>query len=288
MYMNFGVHMKGGVITERDANLCTVRIRLPAGIFSVDQMRGISRIAKKYGKGFVHCTSRQTIEIPHIDPSKLKALDKALAKNGTPIGSEKDEIVNVIACPGTERCKFANIDTAHLARRIDEKLFGKEMPVKIRIALSGCPNACTSPMLNEIGIIGRVHPLRIEGQCTGCGTCVEYCKENAIIIRNGISELNEDKCVQCGVCVQSCPFDLLKAEPRHYLILVGGRRGRHPHIARELITVEDEDNVIRVIEKIVDWVYRRAWSGRLLSDQMDDLQFEKFRDEIKRQITAEK
>ncbi len=288
MKIDFGVHMRGGVITERDANFCTVRIRLPAGIATVEQMRGITRIAKKYGQGFVHCTSRQTIEIPHVSPSKLKTLEKALAKNGTPIGSERDEIVNVIACPGIERCKFANIDTASLAHKIDQKLFGKEMPVKIRIAVSGCPNACTSPMLNEIGIIGRIRPLRITGLCTGCGTCVKYCKENAIIIRNGISVLNEDTCVQCGVCVQSCPFDLLKAEHRHYLILVGGRRGRHPHIARELITIDDEDMVVFVVEKIVNWVYRRAWSGRLLSEQMDDLQFETFRDEIKQQIAAKK
>lgn len=276
--------MKGGVITERDANFCTVRIRLPAGLFSIDQMRGIARIAKKYGNGFVHCTTRQTIEIPHVDPSDLKRLEKALAKNGTPIGSEKDEIVNVIACPGTERCKFANIDTIALAKKIDERLFGKDMPVKVRIAISGCPNACTSPMLNEIGIIGRVKPVRVTGKCTGCGTCVKYCKENAIVIRNGISELKEDKCVQCGVCIQSCPFDLLKSENSHYQILVGGRRGRHPQIARELISVKDGDAVITVIERIVNWVYRRAWSGRLLSEQMDDIHFEKFRDEIKSQI----
>jgi len=288
MKIDFGVHMRGGVITERDANFCTVRIRIPAGIVTVEQMRGITRIAKKYGHGFVHCTSRQTIEIPHVSPSKLKTLEKALAKNGTPIGSERDEIVNVIACPGIERCKFANIDTASLAHKIDQKLFGKEMPVKIRIAVSGCPNACTSPMLNEIGIIGRIRPLRITGLCTGCGTCVKYCKESAIIIRNGISVLKDDLCVQCGVCVQSCPFDLLKAEHRHYLILVGGRRGRHPHIARELITIDDEDMVVFVVEKIVNWVYRRAWSGRLLSEQMDDLQFETFREDIKLQIAAKK
>ena len=286
MFKDLGVHMKGGVITERDTQYCTVRVRLPAGIFSVEQMRGIATIAKRYGKGFVHCTARQTVEIPHVDPKKLRALEKALMKNGTPIGSERDEIVNVIACPGTERCKFANISTASLAKKIDQKLFGKIMPVKMRIAVSGCPNACTSPMLNEIGIMGRVRPLRIEGQCTGCGTCVEYCKENAIIIRNGLSELNEEKCVQCGVCVQSCPFDLLKTEDRHFLILVGGRRGRHPHIGREFITTPDEETVVKAVEKIVDWVYRRAWSGRLLSDQMNDLQFETFRNDIKKELSA--
>jgi anaerobic sulfite reductase subunit C len=284
MYKDFGVHMRGGVITERNPDLCTVRIRLPAGRISVEQLRGIARIAKKYGDGVVHCTTRQTIEMPHILPSSLSRVEKALEKNGTPVGSERDEIVNIIACPGTDRCKFANIDTISLAKKIDARLFGKEMPVKIRIAISGCPNACTSPMLNEIGIIGRVRPVRTPGLCTGCGTCVQYCKEDAIHIRNGVSVLNPDKCVQCGVCIRSCPFNTIQAEHRHYLLLVGGRRGRHPHIGRELITLEDEEQVVSAVGKIVTWVYRRAWSGRLLSEQMDDLQFEKFKQEIARDL----
>jgi anaerobic sulfite reductase subunit C len=286
MYKDFGVHMKGGVITERDPDLCTVRIRLPAGKISVDQLRGISRIAKKYGVGIVHCTTRQALEIPHIQPSLLGRIEKALAKNGTPVGSERDEIVNIIACPGTDRCKFANIDTISLAQKIDARLFGKEMPVKIRIAVSGCPNACTSPMLNEIGIIGRVRPVRTPGLCTGCGTCVQYCKENAIQIKNGVSVLDPKKCVQCGVCIRSCPFNTIQADHSHYLLLVGGRRGRHPHLGRDLIMLEKEDQVVSVVEKIVTWVYRRAWSGRLLSDQMDDLQFEQFKQDIAKDLSA--
>jgi anaerobic sulfite reductase subunit C len=281
MHRDIGIHMKGGVITERDADYCTVRLRAPAGVFTVDQLRGIAACARKYGNGEIHGTTRQTLEIPHVKGASLKSLAARLEKNGTPVGSEKDEIVNIIACPGTSRCKFANIDTISLAGKIDAKLFGKEMPVKMRIALSGCPNACTSPMLNEIGVIGRVKPVRTkERLCTGCGNCVYYCKENAIKIRNGISVLDTGKCVQCGVCVQSCSFDLVRAENRHYLITVGGRRGRHPKIGRSLLTVETEEQVLFVIEKIVDWVYRRAWSGRLLSEQLDDINFDRFREEI--------
>ena len=285
MRTDFSIHMKGGIITERDADFCTIRIRAPAGNISVEKLRSLTSIAKKYGSGTIHCTTRQTIEIPHVDPKSIKKIAGLLEKNGTPIGSERDEIVNIIACPGIDRCKFANIDTISLAEKIDRKLFGKEMPVKIRIALSGCPNSCTSPMLNEIGIMGRILPIRTAGLCTGCGTCVEYCKEKAIIIKNGISVLDHAKCVQCGVCIRSCPFDLLKAEHSHYLILVGGRRGRHPHIGRELLTVDNEDDVIYVIEKLVKWVYRRAWSGRLLSAQLDDLQFDTFRQEILQEIS---
>ncbi len=284
MHHEFGIHMKGGVITERDPDLSTVRIRAPAGILTIEQLRGIAEIAKKYGTGVVHCTTRQTIEIPHVNPGSLKRVAQRLEKNGTPIGSEKDEIVNIISCPGTERCKFANIDTISLAKKIDATLFGKEMPVKMRIALSGCPNGCTSPMLNEIGIIGRIRPIRTPGLCTGCGSCVYYCKEKAIKVRNGISELNEEKCVQCGICVKSCSFNLLKEAHTHFLITVGGRRGRHPKIGRELMTVETEDQVLFVISKIIDWIYRRAWSGRLLSEQLDELHFEKFRDEITKQV----
>jgi len=284
MQREMGIHMRGGVITERDADFVTVRLRAPAGAFSVDQIRGVATLAKRYGNGTVHSTTRQTLEIPHVRADSLKKIAKALEKNGTPVGSEKDEIVNIIACPGISRCKFANIDTISLAKEIDRKLFGKEMPVKIRIALSGCPNACTSPMLNEIGIIGRIKPVRTPGLCTGCGSCVQYCKENAVRVKNGISVLDDEKCVQCGVCVRSCHFDLLKAEHSHYLITVGGRRGRHPKIGRELLTVETEEQVLFAIEKIVDWVYRRAWSGRLLSEQLDELQFGKFREEIIRKI----
>jgi anaerobic sulfite reductase subunit C len=287
MMKDVGVHMKGGVITERDPTFCTLRTRLPAGVITTAQLRGIAEVAEKYGKYTVHLTTRQTIELPHIDPSLLPDIAADLEKNHTPIGSERDEVVNVIACPGIERCVFANIDAIGIARAIDAKVFGKEMPTKIRISVAGCPNACSSPMLNEIGVIGKIQPIRSEGQCTGCGTCVQYCKECAITIQRGISVLDEKKCVQCGTCVRSCPFCLLKPSGPHYLVTVGGRRGRHPKIGRELLTVDSADKAVFVVEKVVNWVYRRAWSGRLLSDQMDEIQFSQFRDEMIAALAAE-
>lgn len=284
MIRDYGIHMKGGVITEREADFCTIRLRMPAGILATGKMKGLAAIAEKFGTGEVHLTTRQTIEIPHVRQEELEFIARELEENGTPVGSERDEVVNIIACPGTDRCKYANIDSIALAQRIDALLFGKEVPVKVRISISSCPYACTSPILNEIGVIGRVMPLRTPGLCTGCGTCVEYCKECAISIKNGISVLDESKCVQCGVCIKSCPFELLKAADAHYLITVGGRRGRHPRLGRELMEVRSEDEVIRVIDRIVYWIYRRAWSGRLLSDQLEDLQFERFRDDIKKEM----
>lgn len=278
------IHMRGGVITERNPEFCTIRTRIPAGIITPDMLRGIADIAERYKAPYAHITTRQTLELPHIPHDRLDDISSDLSDIGTPVGSERDEVVNVTACPGIDRCVFANIDSLSLAREIDRRLFGKEMPVKIRIAISGCPNACTSPMLNEIGIIGRIEPLRTPGVCTGCGTCVEYCREGAISIKKGISVLDTSKCIQCGTCVRSCPFNLLKSSGEHYLISVGGRRGRHPRIGKELIIVNSEEAVVDVVEKVVQWVYRRAWSGRLLSEQLDDIQFGKFKEDIREQI----
>lgn len=275
-----GVHKKGGVITERDGERATVRTRIPAGIISTAQLRGISDIAEKYGVEKVHITTRQAIEIPHMGLDDLEGLAADLAANGTPVGSERDEVVNVIACPGTERCRFGNIDSVGLAVRIDEQVFGKEMPVKVRISISACPNSCTSPLLNEIGVIGRIEPLRIPGSCTGCGTCADFCPEGAIKIVSGVSVLDHAKCIQCGICIKSCPFNLLKSRNLHYLVTVGGRRGRHPRLGRELVKTGDADRAVEIVERTVQWIYRRAWSGRLLSDQLDDLQFDQFRKEI--------
>jgi dissimilatory sulfite reductase (desulfoviridin) alpha/beta subunit len=61
---------------------------------------------------------------------------------------------------------------------------------------------------------------------------------------------------------------------------VGGHRGRHPKIGRHLITVKTPEDVIRVVDKIIYWIYRQASSGSLLPEQLDDLEYDKFREAI--------
>lgn len=274
------VHALGGVITEADSNFCTVRVRLPAGEISAQKLKKIAEIAEKYETDGLHLTTRQTIEMPHLVPGRLEDIAEELKMNGTPIGAERDEVVNVTACPGTARCKYANIDSIDLARAIDEKHFGREIMVKTRIAVSACPNSCASERLNEIGITGVRKPIREQGLCTGCGTCTHYCREGAIAIIGGTCILDDKKCIQCGVCINSCPFDILKSEPPAYRITIGGKRGRHPSVGRHLITVNDRESALNVVDMAVDWIYRNSWSGRMLGDQLDDIGYAEFRQRV--------
>jgi len=280
MPINQGLYTKGGIITERDPDFCIVRLRIPAGMISPSQMKEAGAIAERYGVERIHLTTRQTMEFPHIDPSQLEGLLAELEANGTPLGAEREEVVNITACMGTRHCKFGIIDSIALANEIDGKFFGKELPVKVRIAISSCPNGCESERLNEIGITGIRKPIRDPGLCTGCGTCTHYCREKAIWVEDGIIVLDKTKCMDCGFCIMACQFHILSGTDPEYRITVGGHRGRHPKIGRYLITVKTQEDVIRVIDKIINWIYRQASAGSLLPEQLDELEFDEFKKTI--------
>ena len=252
------IYEMGGVITEADREHCTVRLRMPAGIATADQIIAIGELARKYGTGALHLTTRQTIEIPHIPAQNLPVFYEELLACGNNVGAERREVVNITACPGTERCKFANIDAVGIAQKIDAKYFAKDMPSKVRIAISACPNACTSETLNEIGITGLCTPVRQHGYCTGCGTCVQYCQEEALSVREGRILMDDNTCMDCGTCVRSCVYGILESKPVSYRITIGGRRGRHPKVGMHLVTVNSEAAALTVIDQIIDWIYRFA------------------------------
>ena len=109
-------------------------------------------------------------------------------------------------------------------------------------------------------------------------------REKAIIMEDGAIVLDKGKCMECGFCIMPCPFQILKGEDPEYRITVGGHRGRHPKIGRHLITVKTPEDVIRVVDKIIYWIYRQASIGSLLPEQLDELEFDEFKKTIVKMI----
>lgn len=270
----------GGVITHRNPARCTVRLRCPAGLLTPEQLVGLGRIARNAGIDAVHLTTRQTLELPGVDPNSLGPLLDALEGNKTPLGAERNEVVNVVACPGTASCRLAAIETVDLARELDRRFFGVELPVKMRIGISACPNMCAGESLCEIGITGIRRPLRDTARCTGCGTCANTCREGAIMMVNGSLSLDEARCVSCGMCIDRCPFAVLSDEGAAYRVTVGGRRGRHPAVGHELVTVRTPGQVVGVVGAVLDRCYRRAYMDRHFADQLDLMDLEQLRAEL--------
>lgn len=95
----------GGIIMQKDDDFFAVRLRLPGGCISADQLPKIADVAKKYGRGMVRLTARQGVEIPWIEFKKIEAAIRDLADAGISLGSCGPRFRAVTACPGSPVCR---------------------------------------------------------------------------------------------------------------------------------------------------------------------------------------
>ena len=64
--VNYKELKKGGFMRQKQANYFSMRLKSVGGHFTASQLVTVQEVAEKYGKGYIHLTSRQGIEIPFI------------------------------------------------------------------------------------------------------------------------------------------------------------------------------------------------------------------------------
>ena len=69
-----------------------------------------------------------------------------------------------------------------------------------------------------------------------------------------------DRCLYCGRCLEVCPAGTLAAGTHGYRVLLAGKLGRHPRLARELSGVFSEDTVLTIVEDCLSF-YRSHSNG---------------------------
>ncbi len=156
---------------------------------------------------------------------------------------------------------------------------------EFRITLADCPNACSQPQIRDIGIIGACVPEITPVPCSQCEACVNECREQAVSLDAGHSgaqtavppSIRTDRCLFCGACVQICPAGAIKEKGRGYRVLLGGKLGRHPRLARELPGVFSEEQVVSIVGDCIALYRRRSKGGERFAEIFTDGDFEDFR-----------
>ncbi len=280
--VNKNVLKEGGLIAQRDPDHYAIRLKVPVGRITPDQLRKIADVAEKEGRNYVHISSRQGIEIPWIHIDKMFDVVEDLQTAELYAGSCGPRVRNVTGCPGTECCSFAQIDTGKLGKKLSDRFVGQQVPHKFKISLSGCTNFCSNPLINDVGITGRIKPKLIPEKCTGCGLCVRVCRTKSIALEdNDIPVIDEESCIDCGFCVLHCPSDALVKEEEGYSIFIGGKMGRNqPHFGKELVRFASEDDIFDIIEKTLQYFRRFGNAQERLTEVLAREGFEHYKNYV--------
>lgn len=157
--IDYNALKKRGLLKQRQDGFFVLRTKMSPGTYSKEQLEKLASIAHRYARGFVHLTVRQGMEIPFIQYKDIPSIEKELKESGIPTGASGQRLRATICCPGNNWCKAGLIDTFSLVDRIENELHlkcGLDLPHKFKIAISGCPNACTGVQFSEIGIHGQI------------------------------------------------------------------------------------------------------------------------------------
>ena len=144
-----------------------MRIGLPNGIGTAEQIRAIARLSVDHGRNLADITVRQAIQLHWLTVDSLPDAIEALSSVGlSPKGACGDVVRNVTGCPMAGLDHEELIDASPLAKAIAHEVNGNNefynLPRKFKITVTGCPVWCSYPEINDIGLNAVKNPVTNE------------------------------------------------------------------------------------------------------------------------------
>jgi dissimilatory sulfite reductase (desulfoviridin) alpha/beta subunit len=281
MEVDYNALKQGGFMRQSQKDNFSLRLKIVAGTVTAEQLPKLAEVAEKYGKGYVHLTTRQGVEIPFIKLEDIDAVKAELAKVNLHPGVCGPRVRTVIACQGNILCPHGLINAEDIGKKTDERYYGKVLPHKFKFAITACINSCAKPQENDFGAMGVVLPTW-EGNdvCSSCELCVEHCPKNSVWIDAEGVHFDFNKCSMCGDCIKICPLDCWKAKKIGYTVFVGGKIGRHPELGFELAKCVDEDELFRLMDASINFYIEHGQPGERFGDTLHRVGQDKFRQEV--------
>ncbi len=269
--IDYAALKKGGFMKQIQKGYGSLRLQVIGGNLTAENIKTIAEVAEKYGHGYVHMTSRQGVEIPFIKAEELEEVKAELAKGGVKPGVCGPRVRTVTACQGKEICPSGCIDTYTLAKELDARYFGRELPHKFKFGVTGCQNNCLKAEENDVGIKGGLKVTYKDDECIGCGVCEKVCRQDAIKLVDGKVVFDDSKCNYCGRCVKSCPTDAWEGKSG-YIVSFGGTFGNAIYKGDEFIPfVEDKETLFRVTDAAIDYFQDNAKPSERLRKTLERL-----------------
>lgn len=143
---------------QRQAGYVTATVALPLGDLTPDQLRGLADIVREFTSGTIRTTVEQNFVIRWISKPDVLALFSALdaIDLSDPYAGN---ILDIVACPGTDTCKLGISSSRGLAAELRKQLAEKSVQMdqaveNLHVKISGCFNSCGQHHVADIGFYG--------------------------------------------------------------------------------------------------------------------------------------
>lgn len=136
-----------------------VRIKVPGGLLTPAQVRGLGEIARAYGRDGVELTTRQGAQLHWVPMGALPAVVAAVEAIGlSTSGAEGDTVRNVTGCPVAGLTSQDLFDVTPILREVAE-VFDRHpdymnLPRKHKYTISSCPAQCNAPEIADVALVG--------------------------------------------------------------------------------------------------------------------------------------
>lgn len=279
--VNYKELKKGGFMRQKQPNYFSMRLSCVGGHFTAAQLGTIQAVAEKFGKGYIHLTSRQGIEIPFIHLDNIDEVKRTLQAGGVQVGVCGARVRTITACQGNSVCPSGFIDTLRIANEFEKRFGGRELPHKFKFGFTGCHNNCLKAEENDMGIKGGARPIFNAEKCIYCGLCEAICPVQAISVDKASKNFSLDrlKCINCGKCVKSCPA-ALSAETG-FIISFGGLYGNKIAIGEKFLPIIfDEQKLYEIVEVALKFFADNAKSGERFRNMLERVGWQVFKERL--------
>jgi sulfite reductase beta subunit-like hemoprotein len=140
-----------------------VRIKVPYGSITPEQLDMMAHISETYSRGWGHITTRQNIQFHFVNLERVPSLMRDLARVGmTSREACGDTVRNIIGCHLAGACPFEVLDISPWAEAAFQHFlrhgYSQRLPRKFKINFSGCVTDCGQAMFNDVGVIAVNRP----------------------------------------------------------------------------------------------------------------------------------
>lgn len=166
-----------GVCAQLQDHVFMVRVRVPGGVLLAAQARALARLARRYGRDWLHCTTRQNVELHWVEDRQVPEVLAAVDRGGLSTRSACGHTLRNVMCSEDAGLGLDEpFDCFPDARAVSDAIVARsatlncQLPSRVNLSFGGSVRCRHDARLNDGGFVSVVRDGRPGYEVWGGGS----------------------------------------------------------------------------------------------------------------------